>query len=80
VVTYVHQGISVDHCLPHFDYVDVVVAQGESIPHKVAILRAIRLSVTVLVHHVLNRIDLLTTVTCIYNNILPLVSFGWSHN
>ena len=73
--TYVHERIAVDHCLPHLNDVDVVVAQRQSVPNHVALLCGARLAVAVLVHYILNGVHFCPAVIGIHYDVSALASF-----
>lgn len=52
----VHQGVSIENALAHLYYVQIMVAEGHTVPHHRAVARLSRLSVSVFANNVLESV------------------------
>jgi len=65
----IHQRVAVDERPLHLNQLDVVVAQGQSVVENVAVRLLASLTVAVLADHILNSVDLVTTMVGINDNV-----------
>ena len=79
--TYVHKRIPVNHADAILKVINIVVSERYAIPVQVAFAGFSRLSIAILLDHVLYRVQLRTTVKRVHSNILAFKAIlSWLTN
>lgn len=81
-ITYVHEWVTINQSFLHFNQLNIIVTKSKSIPKDVSVSCLSRLSVAILADDVLNCVNLVSTMCCVYHYVFPasIRRFYYTHD